>query len=264
MNDPRTTVILSLYKRPYCLEEQIEAIRNQTVPTDIWIDYTVIEGSKTAETLDLSFLGNFLEDDIKLNIHINQNLSHIGRYYYALNARAPYVFILDDDLVPGKNYLKHCMDTMKSIGDCVLCAYGVRFNAGTTSYDVYKRYGWKKSWNMSCSVSSGDLFSPTQADMGGHSWFLKRENLKYIAYGQPLTHKNTDDLHFSFMCQKYGNLKIYVPSQIQSEPENLGSDNDKGCKHNKDENASYRSGDFTELRNRTVKHQVLNGWKFIE
>ena len=80
------TVILNVYKRPQYLASQIEAFNNQTVPCNIWIDYTVPEGE---EVLDLASM----YPNVKVTTRTNQNLFHIGRFFYALNV------VIKNDLI---------------------------------------------------------------------------------------------------------------------------------------------------------------------
>ena len=69
------TTILSTYKRPQYLLEQIHNIKNQTVKSDIWVDYTLVDGVHKV----------VLPNDVKVSYR-NHNLYHIGRFYYALSA----------------------------------------------------------------------------------------------------------------------------------------------------------------------------------
>ena len=50
------TVILNCYKRPQYLQEQIEAIRSQTIqPEDIWIWYNKPENQEQYDLTDLGY-----------------------------------------------------------------------------------------------------------------------------------------------------------------------------------------------------------------
>ena len=76
----KVTTILNVYKRLDYLQDQLESIRNQTVPTDIWIDYTVPEGEQMYDLTEIA-------PDAKITVHQNQNFHHIGRFYHAFNSR---------------------------------------------------------------------------------------------------------------------------------------------------------------------------------
>lgn len=245
----KVTVVLNVYKRPEYLKKQIDAIENQTVPCDVWVDYTVPEGT---QMYDLSKI----VPNAKITIRTNQNLFHFGRFFYALNAPTEYVFVVDDDIIPGKNYLQHCIDTIEEIGDCVLTGYGLRFDRSIPEYKAVEKYGWH-------NYETGGLDSPVQVDMGGHSWFFKKSNLNLITREEPLNYRNGEDLHFSYMIQKYGKIPLVVPSHKLSEPDNWSCDYKEGMSMGNDANATFRNSDHTAIRNEAVKHYLNDGWKLI-
>lgn len=238
------TVILNVYKRKEYLKRQIESIKNQTVPVDIWIDFT----PQSKE--DLSLIDEY--PDIKFSIRWNQNLKFHGRFNYALNADTEYIFICDDDILPGKEYLKHCIQTMNDIGDCVLTTFGVCLDPNIDGYRTVKIDGWR-SLNK----------QPVQVDMAGHSWFFKKKYLKYLNYEEPLTRDNGEDLHFSYMVQKYGKIPIIVPTHDEEYPEKLGSEPNISMMMGSDKNATYLKKDHQSLRSMIVKEYKKDGWKTI-
>jgi len=70
-------------------------------------------------------------------------------------------------------------------------------------YSHLKRYGWDGNCNESVPV-----------DIVGHSWFFRREWLSYFTREEPQVYtkiSNGEDVHFSFMLQKYANIPTYVP-----------------------------------------------------
>jgi hypothetical protein len=76
------TVILNCYKRPQYLQEQIEAIRFQTIqPEDIWVWYNKPEDQ---EQYDISNLGCKV-------VTCNYNYKFHGRFAYGLLAQTEYV-----------------------------------------------------------------------------------------------------------------------------------------------------------------------------
>lgn len=243
----KITVILNAYKRLHYLKEQIEAFENQTVPCDIWIDYTVPEGEQTYNLQSVA-------PTAKITTRVNQNLYHFGRFFYALNSNTEYVFICDDDILPGRDYLKHCIETINTVGNCVVTGYGLRFDRNIPEYKAVEKYGWH-------NIATGGLDTPTQVDMGGHSWFMKRESLNFILREMPLSFKNGEDLHFSYMLNKYSDIPIIVPTHKLTEPNTWSCDYDKGMKRGNDNNATFRRPDHTSLRNKAVQHYLNNGWK---
>ena len=93
------TVILNGYKRKNQLNEQLDAIRNQTVDVDnvmLWynqpgddemVNYDIMSEIPTAFS--------------------NVNLGVWARFAYAFNAQTKYVCVFDDDTIPGKKWIEN-------------------------------------------------------------------------------------------------------------------------------------------------------------
>jgi hypothetical protein len=250
LNKPLVTIIMTVYKRSDWFLTQLEGLKQQTIPHEIWVDYTIPEGGQQYDLQQVA-------PDCKFNTHPNQNLKYHGRFYYGLNAQTPYVFIIDDDILPGRDYLKNCISIIKEKGECLLTPYGVKINPKSQSYENVTRCGWHDI------VHNRPYDYCKEVDMAGHSWFIKRETLKYVAYEQPYTYQTGEDLHFSYCVHKYGNIPIYATPHPSHKPEIWGCDPEYGMKIGNDNNASYKQNNFIKLRNDIVKHQIKNGWKLV-
>ena len=80
----------------------------------------------------------------------------------------------------------------------ILGSAGVILNSGI--YVDHTRSGWPaKNENIE------------RVDLVGHAWFFKREWLKYLWMEKPATWDNGEDIHFSYLAQKYGNIQTYCP-----------------------------------------------------
>ena len=98
------TAVLNGYKRGKNLNEQLEALERQTVkPTEILLWY------------------NSPDDDTEINYEVgtkipvaycNYNFGVWARFYYAMNARNPYVVVFDADTIPGERWLQNCLNTI--------------------------------------------------------------------------------------------------------------------------------------------------------
>lgn len=229
------TTVLSCYKRPQYLLEQIDNIRNQTVKSDIWVDYTLVDGVHQVK----------LPNDIKVSYR-NHNLYHIGRFFYALSVPTEYVFICDDDMMPGSNYLQHCIDLIEQ-EDCVVTGYGLVLDTSKPGYNPSQRLGWH----------SIPLNEPINVDMAGQSWFMKKSTLKYIAYEEPYSYLNGEDLHFSYMLKKYSNIPIKVASHKQNEPHNWSNDPKYGYR-GRDEVATWLKPNHKPIRDKAVDYYEHN------
>jgi hypothetical protein len=241
------TVILNVYKRPHTLEKQIEAIKAQTVPIsdeNIWIWYNK---------------SDVVQPPIKNGKHktfrCNHNFKFHGRFAAAMLAQTEYIAMFDDDVIPGKNWFKNCLDTMEiyqSAGkNTMLGGSGVLLDI-STQYTPNIKVGW-----------NGNHFGfPTNVDLVGHAWFWKTEHTKYMWYEKPITWDNGEDIMFSYQLQKYGNVETVVPPHPETDKTLWSCDPIFGFKHGNDKVASWLvNNDHNKLRDQIVKHCYDNGWK---
>jgi hypothetical protein len=202
--EPEITCILTGYKRPQHLKEQIEAVKSQTIkPKEIivWLN-------------DPNFK---LPEDIDSEIHVVRSTKNFGvwaRFACALLTNTKYVCVFDDDTIPGPRWFENCFETMKHC-DALLGTVGVVFkNNGL--YDMQYRVGWPEPIN-----------SISKVDIVGHSWFFKREWLQYLWSLQPNYDFDEqlvcgEDIGFSCALQKVG-IETFVPPHPQGHEEFFGS-----------------------------------------
>ena len=239
------TVILNCYKRPEYLKEQIESIENQTIkPKEIWIWYN---NPEDREQIDLS------EEfgDYKI-INSNHNFKFHGRFALGLLAQTEYVVFFDDDTIPGPRWFENCFNTLEKTGDAILGTAGVLFNGEKNDYN-YSRHD-KIGWNG----LNYDLI--TKVDLVGHSWFMKKSNLKYLFYEEPMTWDNGEDIQLSYLALKYGGIETYVPPHPPENQELWGSMKETGWTYGTDESASWKKGSHLDLRNQIVINYRDQGW----
>jgi len=241
------TVILNGYRRPEYLNEQLEAIQNQTVePTEILLWYN-----------------HPGDDSINYDIgskiptaYCNHNFGVWARFYYALNAKNPFVCVFDDDTIPGRKWLENCMNTMETTPG-LLGTVGLKyFGEGKHYNDGYTRYGWCNPENTRTTV---------EVDFVGHSWFFKKEWLPIMFTELPdPKYKNCgEDMHFSFMLQKYGRtyqgINTYVPPHPPEDREMWGSL--KAIEYGDDGKALWRNSPNMHLMNEYFINQRNRGWQ---
>ena len=104
---------------------------------------------------------------------------------------------------------------------------------------------------------------PIKVDLVGHSWFFKKEWLSYMVRELPDPKYNTcgEDMHFSYMLQKYLNIKTYVPPHPHNDKEMWGSL--KGSEYG-GKNSLWGIGKPQhDLTNQYFKEQRLKGWKLV-
>jgi hypothetical protein len=205
------TVILNGFKRKDQLSEQLEAVRNQSVDVD-----------------NIMLWYNHPDDDEMINYDVmaeiptamsNVNLGVWARFAYAFNAPTKYVCVFDDDTIPGRKWIENCLNTMKThrglLGTVgLLYTLPMKANEKSSYYEHYIRFGWNHNNTR-----------VQQVDLVGHSWFFERAWLSHMWRELPDPKYSTcgEDMHFSYMLQKYANINTYVPSHPASDREMWGS-----------------------------------------
>ena len=244
-NQPAVTVVLTIFDRLDYFDEQLAAINAQSVPADIWVDYTVLRPEELNKVLERY-------PQLKFSIRWNQNLKYHGRFNYALNADTPYIFICDDDIIPGPKYFEHCIATLKETGDALLTAYGVILDPDEHGYNPARKEGYK-SMNK----------APLKVDMAGQSMFFPTKLLKYLNQEPPLTRENGEDLHFSYMLQKYAGVPVIVPAHLPNEPDKWGCDPIKGELYGEDDKATWKKTNHVPIRDKIVNTYRKDGWVLV-
>lgn len=190
------TVVLNGFKRPQHFIQQMDAVLNQTVkPKEIffWQNGTNVEFPGAS---------NFVTKAAS-----NKNFGVWARFAFALNAKTEWICIFDDDTMPGNRWFENCLNSMKE-KEGLMGTIGIRIHGDKGMYPL-KRYGW--SHNPPYDWNNENIM---EVDFVGHSWFFKREWLSY--FWRELPDKNHsmligEDMHFSYMLRKYGNINTYVP-----------------------------------------------------
>lgn len=239
------TVILNSYRRPYNLEMQIKAIREQTTkPVQIWLWVNAHEDNK-------DFDYSALEIDRVFNN--DYNWKFYGRFAAALLADTDYVAIFDDDTIPGSQWFENCVETMK-VQPGILGSAGVILR--DKFYVQHDRCGWPTQNSET-----------TQVDLVGHAWFFKREWLQYLWREKPTTWDNGEDIQFSYLAQKYGNIQTFCPPHPLDNKQMHGSilGNELGIDSKATStNSAVSHRQFFSERDLCVQAAIRGGWRTIK
>lgn len=235
------TVILNVYNRCYSLERQLEAIKNQTIPVKdenifIWYNKGTEPQSAPKNPLHKIFV-------------CNHNTKFHGRFTAALLARTEYIAMFDDDIIPGNRWLENCLKAIENC-DGILGGSGVLLKA--KGYQPHMKYGWN-------GIQSGSI---ERVDLVGHAWFFKQEWAKYMWYENPVSWDNGEDIMFSYLCQKYGDINTFVPPH-PTEDSSIWSNVD-GYTMGNDKNATYLTNNHYNLRDEVCARCIDQGWKTVE
>jgi len=238
------SVILNVYKRPHMLERQIEAIKNQSIPIKsenihVWYNFAC----------DIQPLPN---DKAIKTYNCNWNTKFWGRFTLPLLVTTEYVVMFDDDIIPQKDWLKNCLNTInKPESNGILGGSGVIVKA--KSYLPFDKLGW----------NGQHLDTTKRVDLVGHSWFFRQEWSKYLWYEKPSTWNNGEDIMFSYLAQKYGRINTFVPPHPESNKALWSCDFNIGVQVGNDENASWTKGTHYGERDAIVAYCINNGWKTV-
>ncbi|AYV82028.1 MAG: hypothetical protein Homavirus3_6 [Homavirus sp.] len=231
---PTISVILNTFNRLKYLNEQINAVSNQTIkPIEIYI------WNNSPQQILIS-----QQDRPNISTTVFNASTNMGvwsRFFAGFNCRGKYIAVFDDDTIPGEQWFQNCLNCMK-IQKGLYGTTGYKFGYG--GYHENVRVGWLKG-NQNIE----------EVDIIGHAWFFKKKWLKhfpneipdihYQIYDQIKTDSNFnlcgEDIHLSYTLKRYGAIRSFVPPQTTSCPKMCGSI--MGFKYGTDEAAlSLRPG----------------------
>ena len=200
--NPKISVILNVYKRSSNFDIQLRAIKSQSInPSEILVWENGTER---------------VPEELRAGLTISRGGKNFGvwaRFAYALNATGDYICVFDDDTIPGERWLENCYKTMlKSPG--LLGTRGVIFE-NPNAYSMHRDVG---------------VYAPNestqQVDIAGHSWFFKKSWLaKFWGALDDRVPEDIagEDIHFSFVVQKFLGLPTLVPPHPSSDLSFWGS-----------------------------------------
>ncbi|MBR4904563.1 MAG: glycosyltransferase family 2 protein [Selenomonadaceae bacterium] len=241
-------VVLTCYKRPQVLAQQLDAIKNQTLkPHRIFLYQDGIEGYYKVELND-KILSEF--DACKISA---KNCGVWKRFEFAKEiAKSPYVCVFDDDTIPGARWLENChINMMQNRG-----VYGTNgvLVANPENYPREKlSVGWHNPNLRTCAV-----------DLVGHAWFLEREYLEWML-AKPYSKKHKlagEDMALSFAALERG-FGTYVPQHPKKILSLWGSLPEFGWKYGTDEAAISMSNNNLRIMRSTLKEMHSDGWRFL-
>ena len=237
------TVVLTAFKRQQYLKQQIDCVLSQTVPVG-----RVLIWNNGAE-LDLHGYGD--------NVMVANNSHNLGvwsRFAYAINAETEYVCMLDDDTFPAPRFFESCLQQMER-EPALLGARGLRF-LSAVRYHPFVSFGWDAP-NEKAEV----------VDIVGHAWFFKREWLGTFWRELPPLGTSRlvgEDMHFSFMLQKYLGIRTMVPPHPVSDPSIWGSDPELAMSLGTSTEAVSQGVEALRKFDNALRHCTLNGFRLCK
>ncbi|KAL9660186.1 hypothetical protein QQ045_024998 [Rhodiola kirilowii] len=209
-NKPKITVILNHFKRK-TLCAQLDSLLHQTLPFHhVWV---LAFGTPNANSL--SRIVNSYNDSRISFITSKYDFKYYGRFQMALQTEADLIYIVDDDIIPGKKMLQilsHVAGTQK-YQNSVLGSIGriLPFRQKDFTFPSYRKFRSKEA-GLYLPDPAYDIIVDkiVQVDFLSSSWFLSAELVRTLFIEAPMTFMTGEDLHLSYTLQKYRNAGSYV------------------------------------------------------
>lgn len=239
--DKSVSVLLTAYRRPEYLTEQIDAVRAQSVaPSEIVVWHN--------RHLDHEFPEHLFQGLPVISCFPNQGVW--PRFHFCLNLKSRFVLVLDDDTIPGHRYLESCLNEFEAQPG-IYGTVGLIHKGGVGDWR-FMRYGW-------CYPNN----TTQQVDMVGHSWFFERDWIRYYCLESSHgTMYSGEDYHLSFALYKHLGIKSYVPPHPEQDYSLWGSL--KGAEYGGDQRALFLVPGQTDILSRTHQAYMEAGFMTLE
>ncbi|XP_024017109.1 uncharacterized protein LOC21391430 [Morus notabilis] len=207
---PKVTVILNHFKRK-TLCAQLDSLLHQTLPFHhVWV---LSFGSPNEMSLK-RIVESYNDSRISF-ISSSYDFKYYGRFQMALQTEADLVYILDDDMIPGKTMLQilsHVAGTEK-YHNAVLGSIGriLPFRQKDFTFPSYRKFRSKEA-GLYLPDPAYDITVDkiVQVDFLSSSWFLSADLVRTLFTETPFTFATGEDLHLSYTLQKYRNAGSFV------------------------------------------------------
>lgn len=198
-NRPKITVILNHFKRK-TLCAQIDSLLEQTLPFHhVWV---LSFGSPNE--LSLKRIVESYNDSRISFISSSYDFKYYGRFQMALQTEADLVYIVDDDMIPGKKMLQilaHVAGTEK-YKNSVLGSIGriLPFRQKDFTFPSYRKFRSKEAGlYLPDPAYNITIDRIVQVDFLSSSWFLSAELVKTLFIETPFTFATGEDLHLRYV-----------------------------------------------------------------
>ena len=246
LSHPKISVILTAYRRPQYLEEQVQRVLDQSVsPHEIVLWYN--QPPKSFGLIKKKKLLEFRNAEKVRKIVCDYNFGIVPRFLMASALEGEYVCIFDDDTMPGSKWFENCLRFVDS--ERALCGtIGLRFTSDTEPKTEKPRMGWE-----SCNERLEFV------DLVGHSWFFRREWARHFLEQEPIIQTFGEDFHFCAMLQRHG-IRVACPPHPKNNMDLWGSVKGQlGVDNVAISRVSDRTSDFTKV----LQYEVTHGYKLL-
>ncbi|KAG0478205.1 hypothetical protein HPP92_012924 [Vanilla planifolia] len=221
-NIPKVTVILNHFKRK-TLCAQLNSLLNQTLPFNhVWV---LSFGSPNELSLK-KIVESYNNSKISF-VSSSYDFKYYGRFQMALQTESDFVYIVDDDMIPGRKMLEilaHVGGTEK-YRNAVLGSIGriLPFRQKDFTFPSYRKIRSKEAGlYLPDPAYDINVYRTMQVDFLSSSWFLSSDLVKTLFVETPFTFMTGEDLHLSYQLQKYRNAGSFVLPTDPNDKETWG------------------------------------------
>lgn len=246
VSNPKVSVILTAYRRPHLLEEQVQRVLDQTVPPhEIVLWYN--QPPRLLGVIARAQRVRFRNSERVRKIICDHNFGIVPRFLMAGCMEGEYVCIFDDDTMPGPRWFENCLRYVDS--ERAMCGtIGLRFTSDELPEVEKPRMGWE---------GCNERFEPV--DLVGHSWFFRREWSRHFLEEEPVISSFGEDLHFCAMLQRHG-IRVGCPPHPRSDRALWGSvKGHLGVDGVAISRVRDRTAEFTQV----LRHEVARGYRLL-
>ncbi|CAM9789143.1 unnamed protein product, partial [Laminaria digitata] len=219
---PKVTVILNLFKREV-LTEQLDSLFEQTTASHI-SEVWVCVFSAPAQDYALRVVKESKYRNVRLVVS-DFNFKFYGRFQMALTAPTDFVWLVDDDMIPGNKYLAQLMHAAGTdlLGSSLLGSIGRVLPRPGRDMSLVSYRKWGSHGGMYMPDYYWDQNNAVPVDYLCSQWFLRPEWLQYMWSERPMTFETGEDFHISHTLRKYANIGSYVMPYKAEDDETKGS-----------------------------------------
>jgi len=241
------TIILNIWRRKY-LNEQLASLAGQSVrPKSIWI--IQYENHIISQEVIDRYKALFVE---LVTIRSEKNLKYFGRFSIAINVDTKYTWLVDDDVIPGSEWLERCVNKCESLNSIISCT-GRIIPKDNCRPEERTATGYQ-------GIYYGDLIpgrlrnymeEDTRVDYACNSYFFKSEWISAYWSVWPKTFLSGEDIHLCATLKSALDVGTTVLKQVgESDSGNIKRP------YGWDRNASWRGSDFIDLREEIIRYHI--------
>ncbi len=253
MNIPEITVIITVWKRTY-LDEQLKSLVQQSVPPRyIWILQN--ENHVDIGPVVAQYAAVFPGISV---IRSGFNLKFFGRFSICSHVTTEYVLVIDDDVIPSRNWLATCLEKCARYNAVISCTGRIIKPAGFRPEDCDERE--REMYFIGDNQSADENnFIPedTWVDYGCNSYFFRAEWIQFFWSVWPVTFLSGEDIHLSASLMITRGIATLVPQQLSGETTgNLRKF------YSQDAVSTWRNSDFLNIRQTVFEFLIKEkGWQ---